>query len=355
MEIKLQTNIIDSFDRSKEEAIFIKYFDKKFRAEIEQLFYKQKQLELGNRLRPRLVFWGYAMTDAMAIDESEILKVVDIAISVELIHKASIILDDYFDGDVARRGEKAFHVEYGANNTVLFASNMINRALMRLNSKHFYYDDINLYLESEKCLLEIVDNMSIGCLQELNMGKNHFDVGVTREIMHKETEVILANSILLGYYLGCANNNVYNNKVENLIRKFGNRGGYIFQMLNDLEPFSYNNKNYQYKGGYNTDFSKMRKNMVISILYGVCDETDQIVIKELVKRKNCDEKDIENIHLMLKKYEILGIVNKEITDAIDEIKKILKQFSYEGISSNWCIELGRHVQKLIEHYEQRLN
>lgn len=355
MEIKSQTNIIVSFDRDREEAIFIKYFNEKFRAVLEQLFYKQKQLELGSRLRPRLVFWGYAMTTVDAISESEIRKVVDIAVSVELIHKASIILDDYFDGDVARRGEKAFHVEYGGNNTILFASNIVNRAIMWLNSKHFYYSDINLFLKSEKCLLEIVDNMSIGCLQELNMEKNHFDVNVTREIMHKETAAILVNSILLGYFLGCVNNNVYNDKVEYLIRKFGSRGGYIFQMMNDMEPFSCNNKNYQYKGGYNTDFSKMRKNMVISILYGVCDEPDQIAIKELTKKRDCDEKDIDNINLMLKKYEILGMVNREMSDAIGEMKKILKQFSYEGISSNWCIEFERHVQKLIAHYEQRLN
>lgn len=41
--------------------------------------------------------------------------------SIKLIHKMSLILDDYFDGDLVRRGKPTFYVEYNEKITLEMA------------------------------------------------------------------------------------------------------------------------------------------------------------------------------------------------------------------------------------------
>ena len=52
--------------------------------------------------------------------------------AIELIHRASIIVDDLVDGDEIRRGKLAFHKEYGTETTVILAHHMVGLAFRLL-------------------------------------------------------------------------------------------------------------------------------------------------------------------------------------------------------------------------------
>ena len=69
---------------------------------------KSQQLAIGNRLRPILCCWGYMHTyDAMEIESFNYIA--SVAVSLEAIHKASVIIDDVIDGDNKRRGVDCFN------------------------------------------------------------------------------------------------------------------------------------------------------------------------------------------------------------------------------------------------------
>lgn len=87
------------------------------------------QLNNGNRLRPMLVIWGYLLNrdnDVLFdISNEDLQFIMNPCVMIEAIHKMSLLVDDWIDGDVARHGAATFHVLYGADTAVLLAVNIL--------------------------------------------------------------------------------------------------------------------------------------------------------------------------------------------------------------------------------------
>jgi geranylgeranyl pyrophosphate synthase len=87
------------------------------------------QLNNGNRLRPMLVYWGFLLHKSddfpVNIENEELDYIIDFCIMIEAIHKMSLLVDDWIDGDIARHGAPTFHVVYGADTAVLLAMNLL--------------------------------------------------------------------------------------------------------------------------------------------------------------------------------------------------------------------------------------
>jgi heptaprenyl diphosphate synthase len=81
------------------------------------------QLRIGSRFRPCLVAWGFLLAGG-SFDLRARREVVHYGVYVELLHKATLLIDDLIDNDPARHGKPAFHVEFDdkeAMNRALFA------------------------------------------------------------------------------------------------------------------------------------------------------------------------------------------------------------------------------------------
>src|SRR5688572_6942013 len=65
-----------------------------------------KQIVHGSRLRPLLVAWGYLLA-GVDFDYARRADVARLAVYVELLHKATILIDDLIDDDSARNGEES--------------------------------------------------------------------------------------------------------------------------------------------------------------------------------------------------------------------------------------------------------
>lgn len=65
------------------------------------------QIENGSRLRPLLFAWGYY---ANQIPKNNFF-VANYALSIELLHKSSILLDDLIDDDIARHEKNTGHAD----------------------------------------------------------------------------------------------------------------------------------------------------------------------------------------------------------------------------------------------------
>lgn len=262
------------------------------------------QLRIGNRLRPCLVCWGYALSTS-SFDEMDFENIIDLAIGMELIHKGSIIIDDYIDDDFARRGKITFHKEYSPNEAIIFLLFLLGKATEQL-AKFVKYDQIS----------NLICSMSEGALMELGLSNNDFFETVKVDnIVRGETIALIKDSLLFGYEINKCKKSEMNAILESVAYKCA----YNFQLLNDLEPFSGFEKNIIYKDNHNFDIQKNRKNIVITRLYQQCTDEDKNTITAHLK-----DDDLFNILInLLRKYNLKSSIIKDVEKSKIEIDKTL--------------------------------
>lgn len=261
------------------------------------------QLRIGNRLRPCLVCWGYALSITNTnIEKLNFESVIDLAIGMELIHKGSLIIDDYIDDDDARRGKITFHREYSSNEAIMFLLFLLGKAVEQLGK----------YVNIER-ISHLICSMSEGALRELSLSQSDFFQMVKiDDIVKGETVSLIKDSLLFGYEIN--KNDV--SEISEILENVASTCAYNFQLLNDLEPFSAVNRNIQYKDNHNFDFEKNRKNMVIARLYQVCTEEERNTIVSNLK----SEQLFKIIYGLIEKYMIRDEIINDVEKAKSKIK-----------------------------------
>ncbi len=86
----------------------------------------------GKRLRG---FATLVVAEAMGVSWE---KALDAAVAVEIVHSASLAIDDVIDGDEVRRGRKAAWLKYGPGRAVMAANLLISYAQHLLMQKYGY-------------------------------------------------------------------------------------------------------------------------------------------------------------------------------------------------------------------------
>lgn len=219
------------------------------------------QLRIGNHLRPKLTCWGAAF-NTNNVNEINLEKTSKIAAYIEMLHKASIIIDDIIDNDDARHGKKTFHLEFGQDKSVIFALSLLGKGMNGINE---VFQKTSSHYQSISIFSNTIYNMATGCLEELELDStSRYDINKIRRIINYETISLIKNSLLLGYLSNCSNNKT----MEEIIVEIGKNCGYIFQILNDMEPFASKDTNIAYKGGENIDINRNRKNIAVAYIYG---------------------------------------------------------------------------------------
>lgn len=341
-----ELNSISTEFYSSQEKNFFDLFVNAWDETINELRYKHIQFELGNRMRPRLVYWGFVANSQDVVD-NKINIAVEIAVIIELIHKTSIILDDYIDSDNARRGEQCFHIKYGAERTMMFSLNIIGKALNKINflarqmkiTDKEYHNYVSIFTDT-------MINMSDGILNELDMNKtNRYEIENIRKICEQETAYLLTNSILLGYCSGGGCNITVLDKFETI----GKKCGYLFQLMNDMEAWCQTKKNINYKGKLNLDIEKNRKSIIMCVLY------DSLTTKEkrIINTTFGEEKSQICLNLF-KKYNIQSELIKESEIIIDDILKRIMSLN-RTLTSKWCESFCAFIHRVYELCLNRLN
>lgn len=302
----------DSF-KSVFEKRWIEYIDN-----FSTVHKNARQLRIGNRLRPCMVCWGHALaTDR--IEEMDFETIADLAIGIELIHKGSIIIDDYIDDDSARRGEITFHKEYSANEAIMFLLFLLGKATEQLAK---YVD--GTYVSNLIC------SMASGALRELQLTSNNcFDSGEIDKIVSGETIALIKDSFLFGY--GTRKKCIL--EMNDILESVAYKCAYSFQLLNDLEPFSAIEQNVEYKQNHNFDFERNRKNLVMVRLYQKCMPSD----RELIQTHINDSQLFNILSVLINKYDIKSVIIEEVEDSKRNITKDLRKMS-SIIDNSECLE-----------------
>ena len=208
------------------------------------------QLSTGNRLRPKLVAWGYSISTGKKISHFDIDAILTVSTSIEMVHKASILLDDFIDSDCARHGLDTFHIQYSSPEAILLSNLLVAEAIVNLES-------LNINLTNQ--LLMIIKSMVSGAIKEVSYSNMH--IADVTDIIEKETVSLIRGSLLLGAQIESCEPTLLT-----LLSNVGYDCGTLFQILNDLEPFSNAEKNCTHKGRANFDVENNRKNYVVSFI-----------------------------------------------------------------------------------------
>lgn len=334
---------------AKREMEFLNFYEKNWSEILSDTYYKSEQLDIGHKFRPRLVYWGFIMNGYNRLGNYDFDMVSKVAVCIELVHKASILLDDFIDQDTARHGRPTFHTIYGIDRTVIYSLNILSRSLKILNHTFYSYSDSNIFMwKSMDALTTTLEEMTLGVLKELDLPEQlSQNINDIREIMCLETGALITNSLLMGMYLTRIDNSVAIKIVEKIGRKFG----FIFQALNDLEPFC-NSKNSDHKGSINTDFSRNRKNICVSLLYPFLSSEEISLIKNS-KRAGQDDLIIK----YFKKYQIYDSIMDELNNThasmlidINELRDKMPE-----LDPQWPSEFTQFVSSVIKICKNRIS
>jgi len=291
------------------------------------------QLRIGNQLRPKLTCWGAAFNTSQA-DEIDLPRTAEVASYIEMLHKASIIIDDMVDRDDAHHGKKAFHAEFGSDKATIFALTLLGKGAAGINR---VFQHTQSGCQSMALYTQTIYRMAEGCLAELDLDAfSRYDTDRIRQIINLETISLIKNSLLLGYWSNCGTDL----SMEKVITEIGENCGYIFQILNDLEPFSSAEKNSLYKGGWNMDMDRDRKNIAVAYIFGAASERErrsltsmsgeavQSLVMELYKKYSVyDEICNEARTLERQTYDLIAAQyqSKQYTSCLDDFKTFVHE------------------------------
>lgn len=323
-----------------------KMFEKYWEATLRTLHTSQSQLVMGNRFRPQLVLLGYlANFEPTDWENEDFALPAKVAVSIELIHKASLLLDDWIDDDTHRHGALAFHMENSPKQTVIMAIKMVGLSTYRLK-EIFSSSPVlpqNYYLCLDK-LIDIIYSMAEGAYQELSLGKEDlYNFETVRDIAMLETAEIIGNSLLLGFYCSIGEKSLP--EIEHRLKVIGDQCGYIFQVMNDMEVFSKPLALKEHKGSLNYDVAAKHKNLVIASLYQIASKRD------CRKLEHADEIELQ---ALVNKYNIIQIYLQELDVEFASLIMNANELSSMGVSGMWCDLFKAYLYTIRKNAQARL-
>lgn len=267
-----------------------------------QLDTDNSQPTVGDRLRPQLVFWGYILGCEYIGMEPNMVDVSSLAIPFEAVHKSSIIIDDIIDNDMLRKGKPTFHSQFGTPNAILFSILLLISAVELIQKKRIKIPN------GCEMILSLIKTMCLGALNEINSSATYKSLDSTLEIIQQETVSLIQNSFSNGFEYAASNRTIVNSKIEEI----GNVLGYLFQILNDSEPFFNPDYIVSHKGILNYDMNLAKgKNSIISFLYGRCsseflnrfealtyDEIQNLIQKYNIKEFVLNQVETKNLYIL---------------------------------------------------------
>lgn len=344
----LKKNSLDE-KYEKHRKIFLELFEKEWSKLFANSHYELCQINTGNRLRPQIALMGY-LANEEEYSPAKLNFIVNVGISIELIHKSSLLIDDLIDNDQLRHNKPTFHNINGRDKTILFSLNLMSKAIIILKDTLLINKVEDIVFQ--KCIgisIQTLHDMSLGALYEVSLTKKElYSPNFIRKIISLETSTLIRNSLLIGYYSG----NRLNSNIEGLLIEIGNSCGYIFQVMNDLEPFCNSKKNRLHKGVVNSDYKDYKKNIAIAFLFEAMSK--QKKEKIIFTNGSIGSCSLEDISAYLEQYNITQQLVKEIEEIELKIFSFINECKDNGLSEQWCYNFKRFILLLIKVAKKRL-
>ncbi|ATU07776.1 polyprenyl synthetase family protein [Methanohalophilus portucalensis] len=156
---------------------------------------------------------------------SEIGNALDAALSIELIHSASLIHDDLLDRGILRRGAKTAHEVYGTPAAMLAGDYLISKSIELISA---YCKEVGM--EFGRAGMEMAEGeaMDVDLLE-----KNSNNIVEYFNCIEKKTASLFAASAAMGAYIAGADEDTVSK-----FRLFGNKLGTAYQIVDDMLEYT---------------------------------------------------------------------------------------------------------------------
>lgn len=295
------SNIIDQQIKNLEFAMPIKYF---FSAG-------------GKRLRPIMLILS---AQSVGGRQSSVLQ---LAIAIELIHNASLIIDDIIDEEEERRGSMPLHKKYSNKEAVIIASTLSALAI-KLATKYG--------VEVTKFLSEIALRLCEGEYLDYNKSSQYLTEDDVLLIIKNKTAALFEASTFLGALAGGGSS--YEVKA---LREYGFNFGMAYQLLDDLADL----KNHR-KIAHN---SMIELRPILPLIFFIRHYDNERIINKLTS-KNITFDEYNYILKMMEENGSMKYCEHRIKDFIDEAIRSLypiKNSKYKEL----LVSLAQYLPMLI--------
>ncbi|MCG3220187.1 MAG: polyprenyl synthetase family protein [Candidatus Heimdallarchaeota archaeon] len=273
----------------------------------------------GKRIRPLLCLLSFEMTSGKERNDMSYAA----ACALEVIHNASLLVDDIFDKDVFRRSEKAFYLKFSTFAALSLSYSMSSLALSLASQTN----DIEVVEE----LINTLHTLSASLFLEQKF--RSIGEKMTKEdalkLIDKKTSSLFEAASVIGTMLGKRGD-----KDKEDMKLFGKLYGRSFQLRDDILSLI-STENELGKSGVWTD---------------ITNRIQTYIVIEAMELGNEEQKEILQDYYLQKKDISLSFIKKAISDsgAVDSIKQLIKDYTDEAkaILNKYPSSVAR--EKLIE-------
>ena len=193
----------------------------------------------GKRVRPIVMFATYEMLKGK--NNVNFLKpLLPAAVSIELIHRASLVHDDlpYINDAIVRKGKAPCHKKFSESTAILVGDALLSKAfevLTGINDKEIALTCIKILTESTSTR-GIIGGQTV---ELLSYSKNKMKLNVLRYIHLKKTGAMLQAAV----EMACAFLKVEPN-IVNLLVRYAVNLGFAYQIIEDIIEEIENDEDY---------------------------------------------------------------------------------------------------------------
>lgn len=272
----------------------------------------------GKRIRPVFVLLAGQLGDFQAD------KINKAAVSLELIHMATLVHDDVIDEAELRRGKPTIKHTYGNRVAMYTGDYILARALEEISS----IENPHVHRALSKALVEVVFGEIEQIEDKFNWDQTLRDY--LRRIKRK-TALLIATSCQLGSILS----NLSNRQVK-AVYQYGYYIGMSYQIIDDILDFTASSRQLGKPAGNDL----LQGNITLPVLYGMQDEKfKQLLMDVFQNPEDVPEEEMSKVIEMLKStdaidraYALSDLYLKKAIDTLEVLPNSRAKMSLETIA-----------------------
>ena len=260
----------------------------------------------GKRLRPTLVLLTAKACGGI------IPETYHGAVTVELLHSATLIHDDVIDKSEIRRGKRSVNAVYDNTKAVLIGDYLLSTALM----ESVKTNDLNIV----RIISELGQNLSEGELNQFSLASDIIiDEKAYFDVIDKKTASLMRASIVIGAITGGADSGMISK-----FMKLGTILGICFQIRDDIFDYFSNDV------GKPTGNDIREGKITLPLIYALRNATRELsqVMMQIIESRDYSEKNITILLDFAKAYHGVEYAYSRMNEYLAEAETIISDFKF---------------------------
>ena len=276
----------------------------------ETLYNAARHLPLagGKRLRP-----CFSMIACEAV-KGDIIKVIPLAIALELVHNFTLVHDDIMDKSKLRRKIPAVHIEYGEPAAIIAGDLLFIKAF---ESMHNINEECSVFKNVEFGFIDFIREICEG--QQLDMDfekRRKVNEEEYLEMIRKKTAVLFQYAAEAGAILGGGTKNEIN-----ALNEYGLNAGLGFQIWDDYLDISSDESTLGKDIG--NDIRNGKKTLIAVHCLNNATGNDKKLLDKIFGNINATEDEINQVYNLFKKLRSIDYAKNSALNYIEKAKKAL--------------------------------